>query len=398
MIENFYEFDNSLKEQMIEELFFLKRVIHCWRAVARDGNCFYRSVAFAYLEYLIFNRKINILIIIMTKLYTKFDPSNPKIKNLPDKIKRQFLTHEKIIAITILEIIIRLLKINKVEQNYITLVKAYNATRVFDGVMIFYIRYLIYEYICDNQDKLFKKAFPILLGYLLPKVYQRPDGTFSYNDYFTNDLLIYFTCADRLAVYLIPYVLKINLNIIFYYPGKQCDIETKFIPCELLYKDKKVDTITLLYRKAHYDICFNQDYHYQYKPLLNKYCYLNSKLKKDIYILNPDDVAKQEKILNQIAPLNEEKSLSFNRVKFEKLKNKKIEEIKDKSNEENKKFTKVIYDGIANNSNNKKCFICNKELSNRIKLKHFLVNVLYFFVQMIANLIIINAYVHFYIR
>ena len=184
----------------------------------------------------------------MTKLYTKFDPSNPKIKNLPDKIKIQFLTQEKIIAITILEIIIRLLKINKVEQAYITLIKAYNATRVFDRVMIFYIRYLIYEYICDNQDKLFKKAFPILLGYLLPKVYQRPDGTFSYNDYFTNDLLIYFTCADRLAVYLIPYVLKINLNIIFYYPGIQCNIETKFIPCELLYKDKKADTITLLYR------------------------------------------------------------------------------------------------------------------------------------------------------
>ena len=45
MIENFYEFDNSLKEQMIEEVCFLKRVIHCWRAVVRDGNCFYRSVA-----------------------------------------------------------------------------------------------------------------------------------------------------------------------------------------------------------------------------------------------------------------------------------------------------------------------------------------------------------------
>ena len=103
--------------------------------------------------------------------------------------------------------------------------------------------------------------------------------------------------------------------------------------------------------------------------MLNKYCYLNSKLKKDIYILNPDDVAKQEKILNQIAPLNEEKSLSFNRVKFEKLKNKKIEEIKDKNTEENKNFTKVIYDGIANNSNNKKCFICNKELSNEDKIE-----------------------------
>ena len=65
----------------------------------------------------------------MTKLYTKFDPSNPKIKNLSDKIKIQFLTHEKIIAIKILQIIIRLLKINKVEQAYITLIKAYNANK-----------------------------------------------------------------------------------------------------------------------------------------------------------------------------------------------------------------------------------------------------------------------------
>ena len=81
MVENTYGLDICLKDQMIEELCFLKRIINCWRGVAGDGNCFYRSVIFSWLEYLIFNKKVDILKIVIANLYIKFDLFFGKINN-----------------------------------------------------------------------------------------------------------------------------------------------------------------------------------------------------------------------------------------------------------------------------------------------------------------------------
>ena len=370
MVENTYGFDRFLKDQMIEELCFLKRAINCWRGVAGDGNCFYRSVIYSWLEYLIFNKKINILKIVMTNLYIKFDVEYSKTKILPYQLKKQFTTEEKYVAITILEIIIRLLEQDNIREAYITLIKAFNVTRVFDRVMIFYLRFSLYEYISDNQSKLFKKDFPVCLGNLLPQEYETQDGKFLYNDYYMKDLLKFYTCAEKLAVFLVPFVLKVNLNIVFYYFGNECDIENKFISCELSNKDKKFDTLNVLYRKAHYDVCYFNEYYYKYKNYLGIYCTLNTKFKEDYYILDPNDVSKQEKILTKIAPYDENKSLLFNRVLFEKQKNEtkqKNEEKKDKienifNNDDSKKYTKILLDKILNNHSDNRCFICDRNL------------------------------------
>ena len=363
MVENTYGFDLYLKAQMIEELCFLKRAINCWRGVAGDGNCFYRSVIYSWLEYLIFNKKINILKIIIANIFVKFDVSYQKIQNLPYSLKKQFTTEEKYVAITILEIIIRLLEKNNIREAYMTLLKAFNVTRVFDRVMIFYLRFLLYEYIMENQNKLFKEDFPVCLGNLLPQEYETPDGKFLYNDYFVNDLLKFYTCAEKLAVFLVPYVLKINLNIVFYYFGKDCDIENKFFSCELDNKSKKYDTLNVLYRKAHYDVCYSNYYYDRYQNLLNIYCNLNTKFKEDFYILDPIDVLKQEKILNNISPYDENKSMLFNRVLFEKQRKEanqkqapKIE--KNNDSEDNKKNSKIIYDKIISSHSSNNCFMC----------------------------------------
>lgn len=77
------------------------------------------------------------------------------------------------------------------------------------------------------------KDFPVLLGNLLPQEYETPSGKFLYKDYFLKDLLKFYTCAEKLAVYLVPFIFKVNLNIVFYYFGNECDIETKFFSCDL---------------------------------------------------------------------------------------------------------------------------------------------------------------------
>jgi hypothetical protein len=245
MVEETYGFDKYLKDKMIEDICYLKRIMNCWRRVAGDGNCFYRSVIFSWLEYLIFNKKYTILQIIIANIYTKFDPNYKKTKELPLFIKKQFVTEERYLVIAILEIIIRNLIKNKIMEAYLILLKAFNITRVFDRIMIFYLRYLLYEYICDNKQKLYTKNFPVILGNLLPAEFETGEGKFLYEEYFKKDLLRFYTCAEKLAVYLVPFVLKINLNIVFYYFGNECVIENKFISCFLNNKDKK--KILLMY-------------------------------------------------------------------------------------------------------------------------------------------------------
>lgn len=363
MVEQTYGYDKYLKEQMTEEICYLKRVMNCWRRVAGDGNCFYRSAIFSWLEYLVFNKKINVLKIIMSHIYIKFDPNYPKTKELPSDIKRQFITEERFVALTILEIIIRQLKQDRIEEAYLTLIKAFNVTRVFDRIMIFYLRYSLYEFISDNEDKLFKKDFPVLLGNLLPQEYETPSGKFLYKDYFIKDLLKFYTCAEKLAVYLVPFIFKVNLNIVFYYFGNECDIETKFFSCDLPGKDKIKDTINVLFRKAHYDVCYNKEYYNNFQPLLDKYCKLQSVYGNDYYVVEFDGITQKEKYLNEINPYNPQQSVVFNKLLYEKNKKNKEKE-KENNNQISSSEDNMIRNGILEGISTDKCFICKKKVEN----------------------------------
>ena len=385
MVEQTYGYDKYLKSQMIEEICYLKRIMNCWRRVAGDGNCFYRSVIFSWLEYLVFNKKITTLQIVIANLYSKFDPGYDKNKELPLNIRRQFITEERFVAITILEIIIRKLRKDQIKDAYLTLLKAFNVTRVFDRIMIFYLRYLLYDYISNNKDKLFKKDFPVLLGNLLPSEYEKEDGTFLYKEYFINDLLKFYTCAEKLAVYLVPFILKVNLNIVFYYFGNECDIENKFFSSMLPNKDKQKDTINVLFRKAHYDICYTKDYYNDFQPLLDIYCKLNLIYQIDYYVVDLNLISKQEKALNEIEPFNPELSVVFNRVLYQKKKKEKEKhnqkekpkEIKIEDNNNNDITGKdsnndIIIKGIGKNHSSDKCFRCDKEVKNKEEIKEIL--------------------------
>ena len=206
MVEQTYNYDKFLKNQMTEEICYLRRSICCWRRVAGDGNCFYRSAIFAWLEYLIFTKKIHVFDIIIANIYSKFNPSYINTKILNKEIQKQFISQEKDITIAILEIIKRQLTNNNIKEAYYILLKSFNASRIFDRNMIFYLRYLLYEFILENKNKLFSKDFPVLLGNLLPEEYETNDGQFLFDNYFAKDLLKFYTCAEKLAVYLTPYV------------------------------------------------------------------------------------------------------------------------------------------------------------------------------------------------
>lgn len=43
--------------------------------------------------------------------------------------------------------------------------------------MVFYFRFMMYEYILENNDKMLHKEFPVYLGNLLPGQYETDDGS-----------------------------------------------------------------------------------------------------------------------------------------------------------------------------------------------------------------------------
>ena len=271
----------------------------------------------------------------------KFDANYPNVSRLPSSIRKNFTSRDKDIVILLLDIIIKQLtdksvsnKQKRIKSAYSTLVKAFNFSRAFDTVMILYLRFLLYEFILENENKIFSKDFPVLLGNLLPGQYETERGDFLFDKYFCEDLLRFYTCAEKLAVYLSPFVLKINIKVVCYDFGTDCDIQTKEFKCYLPHKD----TIMVMYRKAHYDICYSDDYimkYIDYITMFNEeFAYLQ--------VINQKEV---QNLLRKILPNVEEGSKVFNRVKKkeaikkEKMKpqeendiNAKLQEMKDKIN------------------------------------------------------------------
>jgi hypothetical protein len=315
MVEQTYNYDIKLKKEMTEESAYLYRVIYSWRRVAGDGNCYYRSVIFSYLEYLIFTENINVLKRIISNIWIKFNVNYIYTKNLPENIKSILVSKETNVVMGILYCIIKKLE-NKDDKNknifnaYELLLKAFNFSRSFDTLMIFYLRYSLYEYILENKNKVVSKDFPVLLGNLLPIKYQienenNSDETiFLFEKYFYEDLLKFYTCAEQIAVYLTPFILKLNLNVIFYDFGKDTDIETKFFPSYLNNKD----SIYVLFRKAHYDICYNKEYINKYDNLISLY----KNFSNNFCVLNENDVLNFGKNINVTDPYQNNTSKIFN--------------------------------------------------------------------------------------
>jgi hypothetical protein len=227
---------------------------------------------------------------------------------------------------------------------YELLLKAFNFSRSFDTLMIFYLRYSLYEYILENKNKVVSKDFPVLLGNLLPIKYQienenNSDETiFLFEKYFYEDLLKFYTCAEQIAVYLTPFVLKLNLNVIFYDFGKDTDIETKFFPSYLNNKD----SIYVLFRKAHYDICYNKEYINKYDNLISLY----KNFSNNFCVLNENDVLNFGKNINVTDPYQNNTSKIFNRV------------LNNKKKIENDNNNIIINNYIDNND------IDNKDIDN----------------------------------
>ncbi len=252
----------------------LKPIIYKYRQIKGDGNCYYRAVMFRYIENIILSGNTALLKKITLDMEKCFN--SQEIKNRY-KIKIDTIFKPDL-HLKIMVLIIYLMEKRKIKEAHNIFVKCILSCAKYDYGMILYFRYIIYLYIKENENKLFSKVFPIKVGNLLPSIYENAKGEFEFGKFYINYLLKMFMEAEKIIIYLTPFILETNLDIIifedneeqivkrFSYEKKNSDINIK-----------EDNVITLLNKKEHFELIYtNEEY--------NKY----SNIFKDYEILEPN--------------------------------------------------------------------------------------------------------------
>ena len=127
---------------------------------------------------------------------------------------------------------------NDIKKAYKTLLKLFLYCPDFDFGIIYFMRYLIFEYISANEDKIYSQEFQVEVGCLLPEEYYIDKGNkneYLFEDYFSLQLMKAKTFAEKIVIYITPYVFNVNMNILIYdfgINGAPSSIQEKKFLCD----------------------------------------------------------------------------------------------------------------------------------------------------------------------
>jgi hypothetical protein len=143
MVESVYNHDRAKINQIAEEICYIKKLASNWRTIGGDGNCFYRSAIFGYLETIIFERDILKLKSIIIEIDQKFDENYINTKYLNKAVKDPIVRLNKRLVISILYIIYDILDMSNgstedLKKAYCILIKAMNNSTTFDIVNYYF--------------------------------------------------------------------------------------------------------------------------------------------------------------------------------------------------------------------------------------------------------------------
>ena len=261
LIEGVYLYNKHYKEEIIEKREMLKDIKY-YRRIRGDGNCFYRTVIFQLFEIIIFNKKIEYLkgfIWDINKCYE--NKNNEKYLKI-----NSFETIKHKLCIQILISIYNKLIEDNIEEAYKIFLFSMNSCKYFDLGLIWYFRYELYLYIKENENKLFSENFEVLIGNLLPSKFEK-DGNFLFEKFYDKYLLKLYTDAEKIIIYLTPFIFGINLCIYLFDGEKQ-----NFSYSE---NNNKIfeHEITMINKVGHYELLYPIDYYEKYHEFLKYYIY-----------------------------------------------------------------------------------------------------------------------------
>ena len=335
----------------------LNPYIYKFRNILGDGDCFYRGLIFSLLENIILSNNIMQMKELLILYYEKINKNNKLIK------EKEYLQEINKLNISIVSEILYILITqmeNDISKAYETLLKVFLFCKNFDDSIIYFVRYLFYEYISANEDKVYSKEYEIELGCLLPEEYMADNG--KKNDYlFENFYSLYLmypkSFAEKIVIYIAPFVFDINLNILIYDFGNN---ETKSIIQEKKFFNEKENKskieINLVFRKSHYDIFYRKKFYEEYQKYLD---FLLNKNENILFVNNYQindnkNEKKDDKFENNNKNENKNDKFENNNDKNEK-KNDKNENINDKNEnniDKNEKNSNINENANSNQNKN----------------------------------------------
>ena len=302
LIERTYHFAKINKENMNSDKLRLKKIVFKYRKLKKDGNSFYRGVILNFLENVIFSKNILLMKEILILFYEKISEENPKIKeknyliNALKKIQKNYVINILYIIIHHMELFNKDKDKNDLDINeltpYIILLKAFLFSNEFDEGIIFFTRYLLYEYIKDNENKFINEKNKIKIFDIINK--KNPEE-------FYQKLITLGSEANTDSIYsdVVPFIFNCNLDVLIYRVNNGSSVIEK-----IEYRKEKVTEfeINLIFREKDYDI-FYKDYFYN-----KNYTELDNFIYEENNKKNNNNSSNEFSLFNQ-----EEKSKSYNR-------------------------------------------------------------------------------------
>ena len=210
-------------------------------------------------------------------------------------------TLETNFVLQIMIIILELLEDKRISDAHFLYLKSINIYPSFDYGLIIYFRYIFYNYIKKNENKLYLVNFPIKIGNLLPSKYETDKGEFLFNKFYYCYLLSMFTEAEKIIIYLTPFVLGINLDIIVFDDKENEIIKNINYSGNNKYNFNK-DKLFVINMNGHYELLYNEDDNCKYRDLFKKYIYNNS--------INVDNKDNNKKLLSKTVNINTNNNLN----------------------------------------------------------------------------------------
>ena len=255
LVESTYLADDLNYNAKINEANELSHYIYKFRNILGDGDCYYRGLIFSILENIILTNNIMQMKEILILYHEKININNNLVK------QKEYL---KIIETMNIKIVLEIIYIiiNQMETDitkaYTTLLKSFLFSKDFDFGIIFFTRYLIYEYISANEDKIYSEENQVEVGCLLPEQYIQDKGNrndYFFENFYSLELMCPKTFAEKIVIYIAPFVFNIHINILVYdfgINGKESVIQEKEFSNEN--KNNFQAEINLIFRKIHYDV------------------------------------------------------------------------------------------------------------------------------------------------
>lgn len=300
LIESSFNNDMLYIEDMNNKYNLFKQYIYNYRPIKGDGNCFYRAIIFRYFEIIILNGKTDLLKNIINDMQISFNSNEVKSRI---RIKVDTILNCNFV-LKILLIILDLMEEKRISDAHYFYVKSIIICPSFDYGLILYFRYIFYAYIKKNENKLYLPNFPIKIGNLLPSKYETEKGEFLFNKFYYCYLLSIFTDAEKIIVYLTPFVLGINLDIIIFDDNEDeviKNINFTGTP-EYNFKDDKMFVLNI---KGHYELLYSEKDNNKYKSIFKQYIcnYIPNILVEENMVINektkiletPNDIYFNEK-------------------------------------------------------------------------------------------------------